>query len=402
MTQATTNRRSVLTALLIGPDRELAKQFTSVCESLNAFEIMSDLKAYPTEQTLEIRLRQLNPEVIVLDVATEPDRALALISHVTRVSFSVSILALNRANDPDMVVRTLRAGASEYLQQPFDETTTSEAVGRLMRLRRPEPGGAAEVGTVLAFSSVKPGSGSSTLALQTAFALSRTTGQRVLLIDLDLAGGMVGFCLKLDLTTSVLDAVDQADRMKPSLWSSLVGVCRGLDVLPAPAIPVDEPVDPGRVQTILDYARTMYDWIVVDLPVTLERNSLITMSQADRVYLVSTAELPSLHLARRAVGTLEQLGFPKERCEILVNRVEARSKLKTTELEKLLRCAVRDTVPNDYFSLHRVVALGEPLPGDGALGSAVEALASRAAEMAASLKKAADTSHEPALVASYS
>lgn len=402
MTQATTNRRSVLTALLIGPDRELAKEFTSVCESLNAFEIMSDLKAYPTEQTLEIRLRQLNPEVIALDVATEPDRALALISHVTRVSFSVSILALNRASDPDMVVRTLRAGASEYLQQPFDETTTSEAVSRLMRLRRPEPGGAAEVGTVLAFSSVKPGSGSSTLALQTAFALSRTTGQRVLLVDLDLAGGMIGFCLKLDPTTSVLDAVDGADRMKPSLWSSLVGVCRGMDVLPAPAIPVDDPVDPGRVQTILDYARTMYDWIVVDLPATLERNSLITMSQADRVYLVSTAELPSLHLARRAVGTLEQLGFPKERCEIVVNRVEARSKLKTAELERLLRCAVYDTVPNDYFSLHRVVASGEPLPGDGALGSAVEALALRAAEMATSLKKAADPSHEPALVASYS
>jgi pilus assembly protein CpaE len=402
MTQAITNRQSALTALLIAPDRDISGQFTKVCECLNAFEIMAELKSYPTEQTLEIRLRQLDPDVILLDVATDQARALALISHVTRVSFGVSIMALDGASEPDMVVRILRAGASEYLQSPFEETTMREAVARLVRLRRPDPGGPGEIGTVLAFSSVKPGSGSSTLALQTAFALSRTTGQRVLLVDLDVAGGTAGFCLKLDLSTSVVDAVEQADRMNPSLWNSLAGSCEGIDVLPAPAIPADEAADPARIQTVLDHARTMYDWIVVDLPVALERTSLITMSQTDRVFLISTAELPSLHLARRAVGTLEQLGFPKERCEIVVNRVDARSKLKMSELEKLLRCRVHGTLPDDYFSLHRAVAMGEPLPPDEELGASIEGLAARSAEIAALLKQSTQAALDPAPLSSFS
>ena len=378
---------SALTALLIAPDRELAAQISAACERSSAIDVMADLKSYPSEQTLEMRLRQLDPDVVLLDTSSSAEKALALIAHLTKVSFGVSVAAVDKRSDPDLVVRALRAGASEFLHAPFDEQTMNEALARLLRLRRPDPVNEGELGTVLAFSSVKPGSGASTVALQTAFALERTTHQRVLLIDLDLTGGTVGFYLKLDMQASVADAVAQADRLCPSIWRSLVTTSDGVDVLPSPALPADEPIDPGRVQTVLDYARTIYDWIVVDLPVAIERTSLITMAQTDRVFLISTSELPSLHLARRAVRTFEQLGFPKERCEVVVNRIPAGSKLKIAEIGKLLHCEVRGALPNDYFSLHRVVTLGQALPGDEALGAAIGQLAGRTVESAAALKR---------------
>ena len=46
-------------------------------------------------------------------------------------------------------------------------------------------------------------------------------------------------------------------------------------------------------------------------------------------------------------------------------------------MEKLFGCPVHASLPNDYFSLHRVVTLGQPLGGDGELGKAIENLASR-------------------------
>jgi pilus assembly protein CpaE len=46
-------------------------------------------------------------------------------------------------------------------------------------------------------------------------------------------------------------------------------------------------------------------------------------------------------------------------------------------MEKLFGCKVHARLPNDYFSLHRVVTLGQPLGADGELGRAIESVATR-------------------------
>ena len=133
--------------------------------------------------------------------------------------------------------------------------------------------------------------------------------------------------------------------------------------------------DAARLQALLEYMRTAYDFVVIDLPPIFQRISLLTVAQADRAFLVSTSELPSLHLARKATTMLDQLGFPKERFKIIANRVSRRDGITTADMEKLFNCPVHASIPNDYFSLHRVVALGKPLGSDGDLGKAITGLA---------------------------
>ncbi|MCX6625406.1 MAG: pilus assembly protein CpaE, partial [Acidobacteria bacterium] len=85
----------------------------------------------------------------------------------------------------------------------------------------PEADSSPEMGKVIVFSSAKPGSGASTMAAQTAFALKKISNRRVLLADFDLLGGTIGFYLKLNHGYSLADALQYADRMDPALWSSL-------------------------------------------------------------------------------------------------------------------------------------------------------------------------------------
>jgi pilus assembly protein CpaE len=139
----------------------------------------------------------------------------------------------------------------------------------------------------------------------------------------------------------------------------------------------------------MEYARSYYDWIVVDAPPVFQRISLVTLSQADRAFLVSTAELPSLHLARKAVAMLEQFGFPKERFQIVVNRVSKKDNITSADMEKLFNCPVQASLPNDYFSLHRVVTLGQSLGVEGELGRAIHGLANRLCGSVAAVKKSA-------------
>jgi Flp pilus assembly CpaE family ATPase len=84
-----------------------------------------------------------------------------------------------------------------------------------------------------------------------------------------------------------------------------------------------------------------------------------------------------LHLTRKALTLVEQLGFPKDRFQVLVNRVDRRTDIGTADMEKLFGCPVHAALPNDYFSLHRVVTLGQPLGGDGDLGKSIENVATR-------------------------
>ena len=383
-----TARGPVLTALSIVPNRELASQFSLSMEHTHAFQILAELKQYPSQQTLEMRLRQTKPDVILLDLATDLDVACELIRSVLALNHPTHVVGLHVSNDSDAILRSLRVGATEFLYAPFDAQIQTEAISRLHRLLQPSPEEDRQPGRLVVFSSVKPGSGASTLAAQTAFALRRTTSQRVLLADFDLMGGIIGFYLKLTNTKSLTDALQIADQPIETPWPGLVATSDGIDILPAPETPYTGPVDGARLHAVLEHARMNYDWIVIDLPVVFQRLSLMTISESDHAFLVSTPELPSLHLARKAVNLLDQLGFPKERFQIMVNRINRRDEIGGSDIEKLFNCSVDSRIPNDYFSLHRAVTLGQPVDGHCELGKAIEDLAGRLSGNTGERKKA--------------
>jgi pilus assembly protein CpaE len=366
-----------ITAVLIAPGRELAQKFLNTLGGTRHFQILADLKSYPPPQTLEIRARQLKPQAVLIDVASDPAQALELIRFIAGLNPPVLAVGLAATNDSQAILDALRAGASEFLYSPFEVSAQSEAVARLMRLVQPEAPVAAEAGHAVAFASSKPGSGASTVATQTAFSLHRITGKRVLLADCDLTGGTIGFYLKLSHGYSLVDALQHAEHLDPALWSSLTVNYGGVDILPAPAVPYADALDGARLRMLAEQARWMYDWVILDLPTIFTRTSLMAVSECDRAFVVSTGELPSLHLTRKALTMVDRLGFPKERFQVLVNRVDKRDDIGVADMEKLFGCPVHSRLPNDYFALHRVVTLGQPLGADCELGRAIESVAQR-------------------------
>jgi pilus assembly protein CpaE len=237
---------------------------------------------------------------------------------------------------------------------------------------------------VVLFSSAKPGSGASMLAAQSAFALRRATGGNILLADLDLMGGCLAFYLKLAPNGSLLDAVEEDGAFA---LPSLAANAGGLHLLAAPAEPETGFVEPPRLHLFLEQARQLYDWVVLDAPSIFHRLSLLALSESDRAFLVSTSELASLHLARRAAALLAQLGFGKERYQVLINRVDRRDGLKESDLAKIVSCPVNGSFPKDFISLDRAITMGEPLDESSELGRTVADFAARLAGVAAGDKR---------------
>jgi pilus assembly protein CpaE len=383
-----------IAALLIAPDRALAQQFLTTLPLTRAFQILADLKSYPPQQTVEIRIKQLKPDVVLLDLSTDLSAAVELVKFIATMTPAVHVVGLNNRNDSTAILQSLRAGASEFLYAPFEVATQREAIARLRRLVEPEAPVQTEAGHVIGMASTKPGSGASTVATQVAFSLQRLTGKRILLADFDLTGGTIGFYLKLSHNYSLVDALQHSDHMDTALWNSLTVNYGGVDILPAPAAPYAEGLDGARLRVLIDHARHLYDWVILDLPAIFNRTSLMAVTECERAFLVSTSELPSLHLTRKALTMVDQLGFPKDRFQVLVNRVDKRDDITTADMEKLFGCTIHAKLPNDYFSLHRVVTLGQPLGNEGDLGKSIEQVAARLSGSLAPLKKPAAAARE--------
>ncbi len=372
------NAAQYVRALLISPDRQIAQQFAATQAGNKCFEIQLDLSAYPaSEQQLEAKVRQIRPEVLVIDVATDLALACTLIDYATRMTPPVEVIALHRASNADAVLAALRSGAREFLAAPFDSTVQQAAVTRLRKLIDPAGSTEGTKGKLVAFTSSKPGSGASTLAVQTARALRKSKQRRVAIIDLNVSGGSIAFFLNLDPVSNISALLSTGTRIDHGIWSSVAMTAEGIDVIAAPELPRSMLPDATQLAAILNHARSCYDWVILDLPCAFQRLTLGCLAEADKVFIVSTPDLASLHLTRRAVRTIRQLGFDFSRFGVLLNRMDNRAELSSSELKKLFDCDIDRGLPTDSSGLHSSLVQGKPLDASSGFGKAVQGLADK-------------------------
>lgn len=168
---------------------------------------------------------------------------------------------------------------------------------------------------VLALTSFNPGSGKSFIAynLGASFALK---GRRVLLIDCDLRhGSLSGYVGSPRKGLSSFLTGTTAD------WQSLVATGEGfggrLQVLPIGHRPPNpaELLDNGRLETLIQEARQVYDVVLIDCPpVNIVVDTQIINQFVDRTLFVIRAGL----LERRALKDLENLVEEKKLKNIMV------------------------------------------------------------------------------------
>ena len=108
-----------------------------------------------------------------------------------------------------------------------------------------------------------------------------------------------------------------------------------MDLLAAPDKPEPTTIEAHRIHDLVEYARGVYDVVILDLPAAYERVSQVALGESDKIFLVSGAELPALHLTRKLIAYLEQMQIGRERMSLIVNRIRGRQGLGTEDMEKV-------------------------------------------------------------------
>lgn len=325
------------------------------------------------------KVGQSHPDIVMVEMSSRYTELAATVRTIRKAAPRTKVIAVHTTNDPESILKAMQAGANEFIYPPLEETL-APALQRVV-VSNIEEYRAERSGKIVGVLSAKGGCGATTLACHIAADLKRQTNQSVLLLDLDLTSGMVGFLMKIASPYSVLDAVNNLSRLDDSLWQAMVSQWKsGISVLASPEDFSHENVPRvDDLRKVLRFIRTQYDWVVLDLGRSLNEIASSVFQDLDQLLLISVLEVSALHGVKSIVQKLKDRGEDLEKLQLVLNRTPKMMDITSDELEKILGRSLYAMLPNDYPSLYQAYSAGTLLPPNNRLAQHFATLTSRIA-----------------------
>jgi len=274
---------------------------------------------------------------------------------------AATVMATSARSDPELLIRSMQAGAREFLPEPLTAKILSEAMARALA-RREKSLELAPAGKILMFIGAKGGSGVTTVATNFSIALTKQDAGKVAIVDMDLQLGEVALALNLTSHFSVLDALRNEERLDSDFLSSLlVRHNSGLTVLTSPeSYTAFSPLSSG-VKQLFTLLRRQFAFVVVDAGTASGPAEETLLDLAETVYLVTEASIPALRNARRLLSYMASRDR-NPHVEVIVNRFNGKEfEIDANNTTKALGRPVDWKIPNDFPSVRTAENTGVPL-----------------------------------------
>ena len=294
------------------------------------------------------------PDAIVVDVRSFV-RLPREIAGIRRQFPHAGLVIIGRTLDPADLLEAMRMGVNEWITEPLVFDELAAAIRRVAR-----PATAGPVGKMFAILGAKGGVGSTTVAVNVATSMALVTKDPTLLIDLHLAYGDAALFLGVDPRFSVVDALENIDRLDETYLRSLIAPTpSGVDLLASSHKIVSGAFDVTRMRRLLELATSMYRYVVLDCPRTAPA-VLESIDAAQQIVVVANQELPTLRSATRIVSNLRQR-CGAERVKVAITRFDPNADISRADIERALGGAIQYEFPNDYRTSVGAITRGEPL-----------------------------------------
>ena len=343
--------------LLTGPDRPVSLDL----------ELAVPLYQFGEQQIQA--LRGVDPEVIILDLEESQDLGLQLAQYLVELNPAQLFIATGPVLSNEQLMQAMRAGVSDYLPKPVAPEDLHAAANRIAhKIRKPDGEKQRPPGRLLSFLSLKGGAGSTTLATNLAILIHRSTRSKTLLVDLDLELGESAMVLGVQPRFNFVDFAENFQRMDASLLASYIEHHpSGVHLLSAPLQPEKaESITADQVRRILAFLRQHYDYILVDTPRSFAPSTLAIFEHADLVFIVGTADLPSLRNIQRGIPLLRRvLTKGEDQVRLIINRYDPSDAISVADVERSLGLKVFWKLSNDYEAVMGSVNAGRPIVLNG-------------------------------------
>jgi pilus assembly protein CpaE len=295
-------------------------------------------------------IRKQSPEMAIVGLGVSADVAIESLSFMSREFPFLYLLALSEKSDADLILRTMRAGAHDFLCKPVKEAdlrAAAEKVFKLKDARKESPG---RGGKIVSIFSNKGGNGTTMIAVNLADALVRYHGKKVVVVDLVLAHGDVTMFFNVNPSYSIMDLAKNAEKADYDfLHTLLMKHSSGVYVLADPPMIEDaESISARQVKEMLSTLRSMFDVIIIDTAHQFDERTLTALESSDVILLVTLLNLPSLKNTQKCLDLFGRIGFRDERIRLVLSRYLPSDEIPKESIEGILKTPIFFAVPNDY------------------------------------------------------
>lgn len=214
------------------------------------------------------------------------------------------VVVVGHTNDVSLYRELTRRGVSEYMLAPVHLADVMAIVSQLFAVPDSKP-----LGRTVAFVGAKGGVGSSTIAHNVSWSMSKLFATDVLLADLDLPFGTANINFDKDPAQGIAEAVFSADRLDDVFLDRLLAKCADhLSLLAAPSM-LDRTYDfdADAFSALIEAAQRGTPHVVLDVPHVWTNWTQNVLQRADDIVVVANPDLANLRNAKNLVDTLRRM-----------------------------------------------------------------------------------------------
>jgi pilus assembly protein CpaE len=303
---------------------------------------------------------RLRPSAVVINLSHMGEPALKLVQRIINECSSTAVICASRDSSPDLILRSMRAGARDFIRLPINDDELTTVVERTAEFAAEhadhEP---KKRGRVVAVFSSKGGCGTTLIATNLAMTQKNPT----VLVDLNLQSGDLELLLGLKPRFSLADVVENRDRLDDALLASYITPhSKNLSLLAAPTKAESaEDIEPKHIYEVMELLRQRYDNVIVDTPHNFDSVTISALDHADQILVVLTLEIHAIRSTRRALEIFDRLGYPRKKVKLVVNRWSKNIELDQKQVEDFLGERVIAFIQSDYRAAVNSINLGQPL-----------------------------------------
>lgn len=306
---------------------------------------------------------QTHPDVGIVSLSHDPEKALHLVSQIHENSPECCILVISSSTDGNLILRAMRAGVKEFLPQPVRIEDLVAALERIRAMRFGRGDTKARGSSVIAVAGATGGVGSTSLAVNLGCVLAADPQNTVALVDIDLCLGDADVFLDTIPDYTLVDVAQNVTRLDFTLLKrSLTKHASGLYLLPRPVQLEDTAlITPDDLRRVIGLLKATFTHLIIDLSKSYSAIDLVAMEMANHVLLVTQLDLPCLRNIVRLMMSFGQMDSIKDKVKIVVNRVGLDNHIGLKKAQETIGRPIYWQLPNDYRVMVEVRNNGVPL-----------------------------------------
>ena len=346
-----------LTFILLSKDPNDSKE---ISRALSNHPGASLLMVTDDPQQAFTETARLRPTALIINFAQIGDPGLKLVQSVTAECPKSAVICASRDASPDLILRSLRVGARDFIRLPISEEDLATVFERTTQFSIDNADTEHNKrGRAIAVFSSKGGCGCSLIATNLAMLQNSPTA----LVDLNLQSGDLELLLGVKPKFSLADVVENRDRLDDALLTSyLTPRSKNVSLLAAPIKAESaEDIEPRHIYEVMELLRQRFDFVIIDTPHSFDAVTISALDHADQILMVLTLEIHAIRSTRRALEIFDRLGYPRKKIRLVVNRWTKNNELDQKQVESFLGERVVGFVQSDYRAAVNSINLGQPL-----------------------------------------